>query len=264
MHSRAITCNHMHSHAITCDVVKHEHMQSRAAINERQSSQEAITRGNHKRQSRGHPEAIKRPSRGNQWQSMAIRLTGLLVPARRSACAISPGSAPTYVRRCPRMSAASETPPSEMRSNLRPSAFAMDLPSEVFPTPGGPTRHLMREAISEGHHSQDRPPRVLSKGDDSEMLVDAPLDGTQAIMLLIKHLMREAIRCHHQRSSEVIRGHQRSSEVIRGHQRSSEAIRGHQRSSATDKPSGCHLGAPRARGSGGAPDEGGNQRSSCS
>ena len=53
---------------------------------------------------------------------------------------------------------------------------------------------LMREAISEGHHSQDRPPRVLSKGDDSEMLVDAPLDGTQAIMLLIKHQMREAIR----------------------------------------------------------------------
>ena len=86
----------------------------------------------------------------------------------------------------------------------------------------------MREAISEGHHSQDRPPRVLSKGDDSEMLVDAPLDGTQAIMLLIKHLMREAIRCHNQRSSEVIRGHQRSSEVIRGHQRSSEVIRGHQ------------------------------------
>ena len=89
MQSRAITCNHMHSRAITCDVVKHEHMQSRAAINERQSSQEAITRGNHKRQSRGHPEAIKRPSRGNQWQSMVIRLTGLLVPARRSACAIS-------------------------------------------------------------------------------------------------------------------------------------------------------------------------------
>ena len=98
----------------------------------------------------------------------------------------------------------------------------------------------MREAISEGHHSQDRPPRVLSKGDDSEMLVDAPLDGTQAIMLLIKHLMREAIRCHNQRSSEAIRGHQRSSEAIRGHQRSSEAIRGHQRSSATDKPKTSH------------------------
>jgi hypothetical protein len=33
----------------------------------------------------------------------------------------------------------------------------------------------------------------LTKGDDSEMLVDAPLDGTQAIMLLVKHLMRAAI-----------------------------------------------------------------------
>ena len=162
MHSHAITCNHMQSHAITCTHVQSHVMSSSMSTCNRErpsmkdnhhkrQSQEAITRGNHKRQSRGHPEAIKRPSRGSQWQSMAIRLTGLLVPARRSACAISPGSAPTYVRRCPRMSAASETPPSEMRSNLRPSAFAMDLPSEVFPTPGGPTRHLMRGAISEGH-----------------------------------------------------------------------------------------------------------------
>ena len=133
---------------------------------------------------------------------MAIKLTGLLVPARRSACAISPGNAPTYVRRCPRMSAASDTPderqseliirghhqrsshtserdalkpdegcnqrsssevfigghhipPSEMRSNLRPSALAIDLPSEVLPTPGGPTRHLMREAIRGGNEAPD-------------------------------------------------------------------------------------------------------------
>jgi hypothetical protein len=49
--------------------------------------------------------------------------------------------------------------------------------------------------ISEVHqlHAQDRPARVLTKGDDSEMLVDASLDGTQAVMLLVKHLMRAAI-----------------------------------------------------------------------
>ena len=188
----------MHSHAITCDVVKHEHMQSRAAIKERQSSQEAITRGNHKRQSRGHPEAIKRPSRGSQWQSMAIRLTGLLVPARRSACAISPGSAPTYVRRCPRMSAASETPPSEMRSNLRPSAFAMDLPSEVFPTPGGPTRHLMREAISEGHQ-RGSSARVIShyapRADEGGNQRGSSLTGSAPACLVEGRRQRDARRC---------------------------------------------------------------------
>ena len=54
------------------------------------------------------------------------------------------------------------------------------------------------------------------------------------------HLMREAIRGHHQRSSAPYTreesprdswpdegGNQRQSEVIRGHQRSSEVIRGH-------------------------------------
>ena len=50
-----------------------------------------------------------------------------------------PGSAPTYVRRCPRISASSWMPPNEMRTNFRPSARAMDSPSDVLPTPGGPT-----------------------------------------------------------------------------------------------------------------------------
>ena len=34
----------------------------------------------------------------------------------------------------------SRTPPSDMRTNSRPVALAIDLPSEVLPTPGGPTR----------------------------------------------------------------------------------------------------------------------------
>ena len=46
-----------------------------------------------------------------------------------------------YVRRWPRISASSRMPPSEMRWNVRPSARAMERPSEVLPTPGGPTKH---------------------------------------------------------------------------------------------------------------------------
>ena len=52
-----------------------------------------------------------------------------------------PGSAPTYVRRCPRMSASSRTPPRLTRTNVRPSDAAIDLPRLVLPTPGGPTKH---------------------------------------------------------------------------------------------------------------------------
>ena len=53
---------------------------------------------------------------------------------------IVPGIAPMYVRRWPRISASSRTPPTEMRVNLRPSVRAIDWPSEVLPTPGGPTK----------------------------------------------------------------------------------------------------------------------------
>mmetsp|Transcript_19808 Transcript_19808/g.51165 ORF Transcript_19808/g.51165 Transcript_19808/m.51165 type:complete len:312 (-) Transcript_19808:804-1739(-) len=42
-------------------------------------------------------------------------ITGSLVPHLRTACITSPGSAPTYVRRWPRISASECTPPSEMR-----------------------------------------------------------------------------------------------------------------------------------------------------
>ena len=41
----------------------------------------------------------------------------------------------------PRISASSCTPPSEKRTKSRPVALAIDLPSEVLPTPAGPTRH---------------------------------------------------------------------------------------------------------------------------
>ena len=67
--------------------------------------------------------------------------TGLFEPAWCIPWMMRPGIEPTYVRRWPRISASSFTPPSERRTNLRPRALAMDLPSDVLPTPGGPTKH---------------------------------------------------------------------------------------------------------------------------
>ena len=49
---------------------------------------------------------------------------------------IEPGIEPMYVRRWPRISDSSRTPPTDSRTNLRPSAFAIECPSEVLPTPG--------------------------------------------------------------------------------------------------------------------------------
>src|ERR1700759_1022298 len=65
--------------------------------------------------------------------------TGFIEPAFLSPATIRPGRAPMYVRRWPRTSASSRTPPSGTRTYLRPSDDAIDLPSEVLPTPGGPT-----------------------------------------------------------------------------------------------------------------------------
>src|ERR671935_76407 len=66
------------------------------------------------------------------------RNTGFIVPAFFIIWMIWPGNAPMYVRRWPRISASSRTPPSDSRTNLRFIARAIDLASEVLPTPGGP------------------------------------------------------------------------------------------------------------------------------
>jgi hypothetical protein len=60
-------------------------------------------------------------------------------PAFRSACASKPGPLATYVRRWPRISASSRTPPRAIRWKGRPRARAIDCPNDVFPVPGGPT-----------------------------------------------------------------------------------------------------------------------------
>ena len=61
---------------------------------------------------------------------------------------ILPGSAPMYVRRWPRISASSRTPPSDWRTNLRPSARAIDCPRLVLPVPGGPRKHRITPSLS--------------------------------------------------------------------------------------------------------------------
>ncbi len=66
--------------------------------------------------------------------------TGLFEPAVLTDWMIRPGSAPMYVRRWPRISASSWMPPRLIRTNLRPIARATLLPSDVLPTPGGPTK----------------------------------------------------------------------------------------------------------------------------
>jgi hypothetical protein len=66
--------------------------------------------------------------------------TGFTVPAVRIVCSTRPGMAPTYVRRWPRISASSRMPPSDTRTKRRPIAAAIERPSDVLPTPGGPTK----------------------------------------------------------------------------------------------------------------------------
>src|SRR4030095_15971885 len=61
-----------------------------------------------------------------------------------------PGSAPTYVRRWPRISASSRTPPRATRTNLRPMARATDSPRAGLPTPGGPHRARIAAAARVG------------------------------------------------------------------------------------------------------------------
>jgi len=75
-------------------------------------------------------------------------ITQLFVRHFLSACRMSPGIAPTYVRRWPRTSASVCTPPSETRWKSRPSAVAMLLPSEVLPMPGGPCMQRMEPLVS--------------------------------------------------------------------------------------------------------------------
>ena len=67
-----------------------------------------------------------------------------------------------YVRRWPRISASSWMPPRLIRTNLRFIARAMLLPSEVLPTPGGPTKARIGLRISSASVRTDRYSRIRS------------------------------------------------------------------------------------------------------
>ena len=63
-------------------------------------------------------------------------------------CTILPGIAPIYVFLCPLTSDSSWIPPKDILTNSLPKASAIDLPSEVLPTPGAPTKQMIGDFIS--------------------------------------------------------------------------------------------------------------------
>mmetsp|Transcript_32840 Transcript_32840/g.94241 ORF Transcript_32840/g.94241 Transcript_32840/m.94241 type:complete len:209 (-) Transcript_32840:1557-2183(-) len=73
----------------------------------------------------------------------SIKMTGFATFVILRAWMIFPGIAPMYVRLWPRISATSDKPPTEKRKSFLSRARATLLPIEVFPTPGGPTRHMI-------------------------------------------------------------------------------------------------------------------------
>ena len=64
-----------------------------------------------------------------------------------------------------------------MRTKLRPVARAIDLPSEVLPTPGGPTRHRIG------------PFTLLHALLHGEVFEDALLDLLETVMVVVEHLL---------------------------------------------------------------------------
>ena len=101
-----------------------------------------------------------------------------MVPACFIAEMMRPGMAPMYVRRWPRISASSRTPPRLTRTNPRPMAVAMERPRLVLPTPGGPTRQ--RICVAPRRRRVDR---ELAHGEKVE---DPLLDRFQAEMVRIE------------------------------------------------------------------------------
>jgi hypothetical protein len=64
-----------------------------------------------------------------------------------------------------------------MRTNSRPVALAIDLPSEVLPTPGGPTRHRIG------------PFSLFVRALHGEIFEDALLDLLEAVVVGVEHLL---------------------------------------------------------------------------
>ena len=105
------------------------------------------------------------------------RNTGLFEPAFFSDWMILPGSAPMYVRRWPRISASSRTPPSDSRTNLRPVARAIDLRERGLADAG------------RADEAQDRALELLHERLHREVLEDALLHLLQAVVVLVEDLL---------------------------------------------------------------------------
>ena len=84
----------------------------------------------------------------------------------------------------PSISASSRIPPSDMRTNSRPVARAIDSPIDVLPVPGGPISVMAPERRS----STPRSLRSFATGRD--VLDDAVLDVVEARVVGVQHLAR--------------------------------------------------------------------------
>ena len=90
-----------------------------------------------------------------------------------------------YVRRWPRISASSRTPPSDMRTNSRPVARAIDSPIDVLPVPGGPISVRIAPELL-----VLRDAALLAQLAHGQVLGDAVLDVLQARVVGVEHLAR--------------------------------------------------------------------------
>lgn len=70
-------------------------------------------------------------------------ITGFATLTLKRVYIIVPGIDPMYVLLWPLISASSLTPPKAILANFLPRASAIDFPNEVFPTPGGPYKHII-------------------------------------------------------------------------------------------------------------------------
>ena len=91
---------------------------------------------------------------------------------------IVPGIAPMYVRRCPRISDSSRTPPTEMRANLRPSARAIDMPERRLADSG------------RADEAEDRAGEVVLQLRDRQVLDDPLLHLVEVEVVLVEDLPR--------------------------------------------------------------------------
>ncbi len=104
--------------------------------------------------------------------------TGFFVPAFWMPWMILPGRAPTYVLRCPRISASSRTPPRLIRTYFLPSASAMLFPRLVFPGAG------------RSRKEEDRALLLALQFHDREVLDDPFLDFLKAVVVAFENFSR--------------------------------------------------------------------------